>query len=271
IKEMHVYNLKLRREVIDFLQSGNAIDEAVEKYQLPRKIVSSWFKEHNKTWDLRGKSEWSYLQGHRSKVTHFPSGLEFLSDPKYWSYGPCFELNFYFQVSHYEPYSFQNLFLGDPDIKAIPAPTRQVDFVDDLQRCAITFDRRKKPIGFIYYARQWTSTYTLHFATYPQQVREYCGDFSWQRGENGNEQKVIDFYIDLVCLIRRLRLQFQFELVSIRHEGTPGFYDPWHSLSGIIVYDWIADLDDFFHGEPVTYRKMLLPLKMGLLPPSYTA
>lgn len=176
--------------------------------------------------------------------------LQFLSDQQYWMYGPCFKVQFYFQKKRCSPTNFERMLLSDPLV--CTPPHLSFPMSDMPGRCILAMGNGEKPLGFIYFGRDRSNYDHYYIATYPLQIKRHCGEFHWN-GNADNPQSVINFYTELIPFVRRLQSELKFHLAFIRDEAAPSFTPPHTALTGILIYDWLAQQGDFGYSDFVEY------------------
>jgi hypothetical protein len=182
--------------------------------------------------------------------------LQFLNEKQYWMYGPCFEVRFYFQEKRCAPTDFERGLLSDSMVSA--PPRLSVPMSDMPGRCVLATGNGEDPLGFIYFGGDRGDYDYYYIATYPLQIERHCGEFHWN-GNADNPQSVIDFYAELIPFVRRLHSKLKFHLAFISDEGAPWFTPPRTSLTGILIYDWLAQQGEFGSSEFIGYCYARLP------------
>lgn len=175
-------------------------------------------------------------------------------------YGPCFSVRFYFQEKQCSPIAFEKVLLADPIVSA-PPPLAFPMSGDKPGRCILATSSGEKPLGFIYFCGNRSNSYWL--STYPLQIKRHYGTFYWD-GEADDPYSAIKLHAELVFFIRRLHSQLDFHLAVMNDEGAPSFTPPHTSLTGILIYDWLAQQGDFGASEFVGYCYALLPLEQAM-------
>lgn len=164
--------------------------------------------------------------------------LQFLTEKQYWSSGPCFEVRFYFQEKRFSPTDFEKVLLSAPMVYAPP----QLAFPASEYmpgRCILATGNGEKHLGFGYFGGN-RGDYDYYFlSTYPMQIKRHCGEFHWN-GNADEPHSVIKLHVELVAFVRRLHSQLNFHLVFMSDEGAPWFTPPRTSLTGILIYNWLA-------------------------------
>ncbi|MEP0873268.1 hypothetical protein NDA01_26250 [Trichocoleus desertorum AS-A10] len=184
--------------------------------------------------------------------------LQFLSEAQYWMYGPCFKIQFYFQAKRCSPTDFESALLSDPMFFA-PPPLSLPMPKEMPSRCILAISNGAKPLGFIYFGGDQGDHDYYYLATYPRQIKRHWGEFHWN-GNADDPLSVIQLHTELVSLVRRLHSQLNFHLVVVRDEAAPWFMPPHTSLTGILIYHWLAQQGDFGASEFVECCYALLPL-----------
>jgi hypothetical protein len=185
--------------------------------------------------------------------------IQFLTEKQYWECGPCFEMRFYFQEHRCSYTDFEKAVLSDPMVYAPPRLAFPISkHVSGM--CILATGNGEKPLGFIYFGRSYGDYDYYHFSTYPRQINRHCGEFHWN-GNADNHHSVIQLYAELIPFVRRLHLQLKFHLAFLSDEGAPWFTPSHTSLTGILIYDWLAKQGDFGSSAFVEYCYALLPFE----------
>jgi hypothetical protein len=185
------------------------------------------------------------------------TNLKFLTEKQYWMYGPCFKVGFYFQKKRCSPTDFEKALLSDLIVYTPPQLSYPIS-IDKPGRCILATGNGEKPLGFIYFGRDRGDYDHYYIATYPLQIEQHCGKFHWH-GNADDPQRVIHFYAELIPFVRRLHSQLNFHLAFIHDEAAAWFTSPHASLTGILIYDWLAQQGDFGPSEFGEYCYALLP------------
>ncbi|UBF27747.1 hypothetical protein K9N68_07485 [Kovacikia minuta CCNUW1] len=163
------------------------------------------------------------------------SDVEFLFDPVYWSWGPCFQVIFFFEKKC--PLSvFEDALLADLIVSSFSVEI--FSSKDTSRRCVLRAENWTTPLGFIYFQMDRGDHDDYFLSTYPRQVERHCGQLYWRDLEN--IQPVINLHIGLIAFINRLHTCLGFHHVLIHHEDAPWFERGSLQAPGILIYAWIA-------------------------------
>ncbi len=182
--------------------------------------------------------------------------LQFLNEKRYWMYGPCFEVRFYFQEKRCSPTNFEKILLSDSMVYTPPGISFPMS--DMPGRCVLATGNGEKPLGFSYFGGDRGDYDYYIIATYPLQIKRHCGRFHWNANAE-YPQNVIHLHAELIPFIRRLHSQLNFHLAFVSDEAAPWFTPNHASLNGILIYDWLVQQGDFGTSEFVEYCYALLP------------
>ena len=192
--------------------------------------------------------------------------LELLTDSNLWMYGPCFDVWFYFQNQHSLKVLEETLLCDRLVFGRWNWGWRRSPFSKD--------DRCLRAIGshWVFKSKKWN--YPIGFSggvnpkrnraelyTYPPQIARLCeSEFYWRYPAKNIEQ-AIAFHSELIDLVRRLHSTLNFSGVVMTVEGNPLFdFDP-ADLSGIAIFDWVAESGNFNVFEYLEPCYAVLPLK----------
>ena len=179
--------------------------------------------------------------------------LELLTDSNFWMYGPCFDVWFYFQNQH-SLKVFEETLLCDQLVSASWSLRKY-----QISRCLLKSHKWNYPIGFQYYLDAVKNRACL--STYPPQITRLCGDkLYWYRPAQNIEQ-VVALHSELINLVCRLHSTLNFSGVGMRMEDAPWFDVEPADLSGIAIFDWVAESGNFNVFEYLEPCYAVLPLK----------
>jgi hypothetical protein len=163
------------------------------------------------------------------------SNLEFLFDPDFWMWGPCFQVIFFFEKKC--PLSvFEDSLLADSIVSSFSAKIFSSE--DRSRRCVLRAENWTTPLGFIYFQMDRGDHDDYFLSTYPRQVERHCGQLRWRDLEN--IQPIVNLYIELIAFVRRLHTCLGFHHIVIHHEDAPWFKQGSLQSPGILIYDWLA-------------------------------
>ena len=97
--------------------------------------------------------------------------------------------------------------------------------------------------------------------TYPPQISRFCGSEFYWRYPAKNLEQAIAFHSELIELVRRLHSTLNFSGVVMTVEADPLFNVDPADLSGIAIFDWVAEAGNFNVFEYLEPCYAVLPLK----------
>jgi hypothetical protein len=171
---------------------------------------------------------------------------KYLNDEQYWIYGPCFEVRFYFQKKRCSPPEFEKVLLADP-IVLTPSQLKSPISKDIRETCFLSTGNGREPLGFRYFGENRGDYDYYCISIHPFQIKRHCGEF-YSHGAD-NPQGVMRFHAELLTFVRRLHSQLNFHLAFMSDESAPWITTPHASLTGILIYDWLARQGDFGSSE----------------------
>ena len=191
--------------------------------------------------------------------------LELLTDEQWWTSAPWFEIWFYFQNKNSLQFFEETLLCDRLVFGCWNWGSRDARFSTDY-RCP-----RSTGSHWIFKSKKWN--YPIGFGggvnpkrnrailyTYPPQISRLCGHFYW-RSQAKNIEQAIAFHSELIELVRRLHSTLNFSGVVMTVEADPLFdFDP-ADLSGIAIFDWVAESGNFNVFEYLEPCYAVLPLK----------